>query len=476
MGNVLIIDDDLKIREALTRVVQRLGHSSESASTLEEGVRRAGMGGVDVVFLDVRMPDGNGLDAIPSIRRGPSSPEVIVITGWGDPDGAERAMRQGAWDYIEKPPTVKTMSAPLIRAMEYRTRGGGKEQAFSFRGICGLNPKRLESLELAAKAAVGDVNVLITGLTGTGKELFARAIHDNSPRRDKVFAVVDCAALPQTIVESVLFGNVKGAFTGADRQRDGLIVQAHGGTLFLDEVGDLPLDAQKAFLRVLQERRFRPVGGREEIPCDFRLVAATNKDLDKSAREGRFRADLLFRLQGIQIELPPLKDHPGDILEFASTFIKTCALESGLAEKEMSEEFAQALSLYPWPGNIRELKNAVQGALALAREDAALYPVHLPLLVRVHAARSKIGERAPDEDASGASREASGLRSLDGGLSGLAVLPELKAFRDAREAEYLKELIGRTGADVSAMTGVSGLSRSRLYALLKKHGLGVPRH
>lgn len=466
MGKVLIIDDDQKIRDALTRVVDRLGHASESASTLEQGVKRASQGGVDVVFLDVRMPDGNGLDAIAAIKRAPSAPEVIVITGWGDPDGAERAMRQGAWDYIEKPPSVRTMSAPLVRAMEYRSRESGQAGPFAFKGILGRNPKRKACLELAAKAAVGDVNVLITGQTGTGKELFARAIHENSPRRSKVFAVVDCAALPQTIVESVLFGNVKGAFTGADRQREGLIVQAHGGTLFLDEVGELPLDAQKAFLRVLQERRVRPVGGREEVPCDFRLVAATNKDLDKSAREGRFRSDLLFRLQGIHIDLPPLKEHPEDILEFAAHGVKAFSREAGEAEKEMSEEFALALSAYPWPGNIRELKNAVQGALALASGDPALYPVHLPLLVRVHAARSKIGEKGAGSWAPGADAPPAPEKAL----------PELKDFRDARETEYLKELLSRHGADVSTLVEVSGLSRSRLYALLKKYGLSIPRY
>jgi len=475
VGNVLIIDDDQKIRDALTRVVDRLGHASESASTLEEGVKRALLGGVDVVFLDVRMPDGNGLDAIAAIKRGPSSPEVIVITGWGDPDGAERAMRQGAWDYIEKPPSVRTMSAPLVRAMEYRNRAGGQAAPFEFSGIAGRNPKRRECLELAAKAAVDGVNVLITGQTGAGKELFARAIHENSPRRDKAFVVVDCAALPQTIVESVLFGNVKGAFTGADRQREGLIVQAHGGTLFLDEVGELPLDAQKAFLRVLQERRVRPVGGREEIPCDFRLVAATNKDLDKSAREGRFRPDLLFRLQGIHIDLPPLKDHPEDILEFAGRLIKDFSREAGEPEKEMSEEFALALSAYPWPGNIRELKNAVQGALALARGDAVLYPVHLPLLVRVHAARSKVGGKGAGTETPEA-QGMTGIPNEDVSPAQDKALPGLKDYRDARETEYLKELVSRHGSDIGALVQVSGLSRSRLYALLKKHGLGIPRY
>lgn len=472
MGNVLIIDDDPQIRDALARVVGRLGHTPTQASTLADGLRQAAAADVDVVFLDVRMPDGNGLDAISDIRRTPSGPEIIVITGWGDPDGAERAMRQGAWDYIEKPPTVKTMTAPLVSAMEHRRRGraGDSAAAFRFPGILGGNPRRAQCIEQAAKAAASDVNVLLTGATGSGKELFARAIHDSSPRRGGAFVVVDCAALPASIVESVLFGSEKGVYTGADRKREGLLLRAHDGTLFLDEVAEMPLSVQKAFLRVLQERRVRPVGGLEEAPCHFRLVAATNQDLEAMARDGLFREDLLFRLQGIGIELPPLAGHPRDILDFAAHFADAAAKRQGLPPRPLSEEFSRALLAYSWPGNVRELKNTMEGALALAALDEALLPVHLPLHIRVMAARNRVVGRFADAEAAEAAGAASGGWQLSS-----VPLPRFREFRDSREAQYLREIVTRHGGDIGRMLDVSGLSRSRLYALLKKHGIAANR-
>ena len=466
MGKVLIIDDDQTIRDALARVVDRLGHDSIMASTLSEGMRRASREAVDVVFLDVRMPDGNGLDVIADLRRASSRPEVIVITGWGDPDGAERAMRQGAWDYIEKPPTVKTMTAPLVSAMEHRRRDrASAKAAFRFPGIVGGNPRRAACLEAAARAAVSDVNVLLTGATGAGKELFARAIHDSSPRSAAAFVVVDCAALPASIVESVLFGSEKGVYTGADRRREGVLLRAHGGTLFLDEVAEMPLSVQKAFLRVLQERRMRPVGGLEETPCRFRLVAATNQDLPAMARQGLFREDLLFRLQGVGIELPHLAGHPDDVLVFAAHFAEEAVKRRGLPPKPLSDDFARALLAYPWPGNVRELKNTLEGCLALAETDNALLPVHLPLHIRVLAARNRVVGRAGDSPSPPPPAE----------LPAVEPLPRFRVYRDGREASYLRELVARHSGDVGRMLDVSGLSRSRFYALLKKHGIPAGR-
>ena len=275
MANVLIIDDDRAMCDMLSGRMRDMGHNATYALTLKAGLKQAFSESFDVVFLDVGMPDGNGLEALPKIRETPSSPEVIIITGAGSPDGAELAIKNGAWDYIEKPLSISAMSLPLIRALQYRedTRTLGSPVALDREGIVGNSPPMKACFDLMAQASASDANVLITGETGTGKELFAAAIHKNSPRAEKSFVVVDCATLPETLVESMLFGHEKGAFTGADKAKDGLIKQADGGTLFLDEVGELPLSVQKAFLRVLQERRFRPLGGKREIESDFRLVS-----------------------------------------------------------------------------------------------------------------------------------------------------------------------------------------------------------
>ncbi len=485
MGNVLIIDDDQKIGAALSRVVSRLGHQATAVNTLAEGRRQADRGGYDIVFLDVRMPDGNGLDAIGDLQQTPSSPEIVVITGWGDPDGAELAMRRGAWDYIEKPPSLKTMSQTLSRALAYReSQASPTPWAFKWDGIPGENPKRIKCLHVAAKTAKSDANTLIIGETGTGKELLARAIHQNSQRAAHPFVVVDCASLPETIVESVLFGNVKGAFTGADRQRDGLILQAQDGTLFLDEIGELPLNVQKTFLRVLQERKVLPVGGSTERPCRFRLVAATNRDLDAMVETGQFRQDLLFRLRGTLIELPPLAEYKNDILLFANYYVRQFCERQGQSPKTFSEDFTAALLAYPWPGNIRELVNTLDGVVALAEESPVLYPVHLPIHIRVRVARSQVGERETD-DASESIHTNTG-RAITPTLDVTAqtatdlasTLPTLKTFRREQDTIYLKRLIDICQGDIKSALSFSGLSRSRLYALLKEHDmrLGSPEH
>ena len=277
-----------------------------------------------MILLDVGLPDGNGLDAIARIQKAESRPQIIIITASGDQNGAELAIRNGAWDYIQKPASVHDMALSIIRAIQYREERKGKRQGagaprlLKLDGIVGNCPKMKERFELVAQAADTETNVLITGETGTGKELFASAIHNNSLRAKKPFVVVDCSALPETLVESILFGHDKGAFTGAQKAREGLIKQADGGTLFLDEVGELPFPVQKAFLRVLQERRFRPVGTGAEISSDFRLIAATNRDLQKLVLEGVFRDDFLFRLRSFIIELPPLREREEDIAEITN--------------------------------------------------------------------------------------------------------------------------------------------------------------
>ncbi len=275
------------------------------ALSIREGLEKVSTGVFDVVFLDVWLPDGNGLEALPQIQQTSYQPEVFIVTGLGDADGAELAINSGAWAYIQKPLSMKNISLQLERALQFREEKTQAKSPVLLRreGIIG-NSKAIERcLSKVAYVARRDTNVLVTGETGTGKELFAKAIHDNSLRVRKKFVVVDCASLQKTLVGSMLFGHEKGAFTGAENSREGLIKQADGGTLVLDEIGELPLSVQTEFLRGLQEHRFRPLGSDKEIKSDFRLISTTNRNLKAMVKSRRFRQDLYFRLQTVSIEL-----------------------------------------------------------------------------------------------------------------------------------------------------------------------------
>jgi two-component system, NtrC family, response regulator len=324
MGKVLIIDDDRFNSKMLFDLISEMGHDAVCANTAEDGLKAALSHGFDVVFLDIQLPDGNGLMLLPDIHATPSAPEVIIITGYGSPDGAELAIKNGAWDFIEKPLIKRLIELPLVRALQYREAKKEKRSPLVLKreGIVGNSPTMEIYMEYIAQAAASDANVLIAGETGTGKELFARAIHNNSGRANMAFITVDCASLPPTIIESILFGHEKGTFTGADTSREGLIKQADSGTLFLDEVGDLSLSAQKSFLRVLQEHHFRPLGAKREVKSEFRLIAATNRDLNKMVQEGKFRDDLFFRLCAFTIDLPPLRERLSDIKELIFYYVK----------------------------------------------------------------------------------------------------------------------------------------------------------
>lgn len=462
MADILIIDDDKMLCQMLGRKVGYLGHRFAAAHLLADGIRLAAKGNFDLVFLDVRLPDGDGLKALPRIKSFPSNPEIIIITGEGDPDGAEVAVKTGAWDYVEKPFSTREITLQLTQALKYREEKRSQKSAVLIRheSIVGNSPNFDTCLELVAQSATSDANVLISGETGTGKELFARAIHENSSRAEGNFVVVDCAALPETLVESVLFGHAKGAFTGANEARSGLIREADGGTLFLDEVGELPTGMQKTFLRVLQEHRFRPIGGKEELSSNFRLIAATNRDLDKMCTDSRFRSDLLFRLRTVEINLPPLRDRSDDIEALTLHFISKICKRYGMGIKAFSPEFLEALQSYGWPGNIRELSNAIDGAICLAQNQPILYPTHLPTHVRVELARTSV-KGAPRQEAS----------SWKSAPSGDLSFPSLKTLIDDTEKTYFQSLMAATGGDVVKMCEISGLSRSRLYVRLKHHGL-----
>jgi len=467
MADILIIDDDELICDALASVVKRMGHNAFYSLTIRDGLEKASNKGFDVIFLDVRLPDGNGLTILPELRKTSSAPEVIIITAEGDPDGAELAIKSGAWDYLEKPASIDQMRLPLVRALQYREGKdiGNPAVALNLAGIVGDSRPMKKCLDLLAQAANSKANVLITGETGTGKELFARAVHNNSPYVNENFVVVDCAAIPASLVESSLFGYKKGAFTGADRAQDGLIKQADGGTLFLDEVGELPTPLQKAFLRVLQEHSFRPIGGEVELKSDFRIVAATNRDIEQMVQQGHFRKDLLYRLRAITIKLPPLREHAEDIKSLIVYYMTELCERYGVGIKGLSPDVMDILYSYDWPGNVRELVNALDSAIAAARFDDTLFIKHLPTHIRVQVARTSLKGQTPS------GQETKSYKPTSRSLSTMKEYREIILAEGERQ--YLRDLMSLTEGDIKEACIISGLGRARLYGLMKKYG--VPR-
>lgn len=334
---------------------------------------------------------------------------------------------------------------------------------YRFGDIVGVSRKHSECLRSMLEAASTDVSVLLCGETGTGKELFARAVHDNSSRAHNNFVAVDCTVLPESIVGSLLFGHETGSFTGADRTCEGLIRQAHRGTLFLDEVGELSPTLQKAFLRVLQERRFRPIGNTLEVDSDFRLVAATNRNLQQSVALGQFRQDLLYRMQSCLIELPPLRSRTDDIQPLAEYHVGRLCQRYAFCAKQLTPEFIQTLCLYPWPGNVRELINSLEQAVFTAQQETMLFAKHLPQHIRIQVAKSAIKAHRTSRDSRSTYTD--------------KVLPCLQDFRTGifrlAEKQYLASLVQYVGQNVSHACRLSGLSRSRLYTLLKKHQISL---
>lgn len=460
MANILIIDDDPTVSKLLCLLVHRIGHQAVWKATLQTGVAEAMTNTYDIVFLDVHLPDGNGLDALPNIRQTASNPVVIVLTAYGQTEGARVAVQYGAWDYIQKSDDISQIRFQIRRAIEYRQ---GRDVQPSpdcelYReGIIGDSAKMTACYDLLAQAADNDVNVHLTGETGVGKDIFARAIHRNSKRKNQPFVTIDCSVLHQNLKESDLFGYVKGAFTGADKNKQGLIALADGGVLFLDEVGDLSLADQRLFLRLLQEQRFRPLGGKKDRQSNFRLITATNKDIDRMAKKGCFRIDLFFRLRGMMIDLPPLRERDDDIKILAVHYIRKLCRRQGMEVKKISSDFIQALYNYKWPGNVRELIKALETALAAASDSPTLYPFHLPMHIRTCLVESEL-----DQCRTKSPHRFNQKKSYEN-------LPLLADLLETTEREYLQHLSNETGGDVDQIVHVSGLSRATLYRRLKKY-------
>ena len=480
MANILIIDDDQEICETLSSLGTRLAHHCQSAHSVSAGRFAVHQSAFDILFLDVRLPDGNGLDLLPELTVMADPPEIIILTGKGDPDGAELAIQGGAWDYILKPSSIKEISLTLGRALKYREEKKGRIETehLDRAKVVGSSPQMKACFRLMTQAARSDASVLIMGETGTGKELCARTIHDNSSRSGGKFVCVDCASLTESLVESTLFGHRRGAFTGAQDSRIGLVKLADHGTLFLDEIGEMPLSIQKVFLRVLQERTFRAVGDTQEQTSNFRLIAATNRDLDRMVENQEFRSDLLFRITTMRLLLPPLRQRPEDIQPLAGFKIVQLCTQYGMPNKVMDDDLLKILESYHWPGNIRELFNIIERAIIAAGSEKNLFAMHLPRQLRIQVAKEQIrrmtGSQVLYEDSGGEAND--DVRKIGQEIFQDIFdrqLPSLRVFKGTTEKIYLGELIRQCNSDLNRILTTSGLSRSHFYALLKKYGLSI---
>ena len=480
MARVLVVDDENLMRTMVEVACRRLGHEALCAATLAEG-RRLAATGVDVILLDMLLPDGNGLDAQQELAVLPDAPDIVVITGHGDGDAAEKALRGGVWDFLMKPVRVRDVEETLSHVLEARDRRRSRRGLELEPGqVAGSGPAMQAALAQLEQAAHSDVNVLLLGETGVGKELFARTLYRNSHRASRPFVAVDCASLPETLVESHLFGHARGAFTGAERASEGLLRAAHQGTLFLDEVGDLPQGIQGAFLRALELRRFRPVGEVREVESDFRLVAATNQDLEAMSEDGRFRKDLFYRLQGMTIVIPPLRRRLDEIPLLARQAVIRCCRRNGMEEKELSPLLLEMLDEYDWPGNVRELFHTLERACLAAEHAPLLLPAHLTTGLRVAVARSRAGQGRGAGDVPGG-REVCPPLVEAGARSGSApvlppmpeegqVFPSLRSWRHEAERHYVAQVRALCGDDARAAARMAGVSRGHWYELLKKYG------
>ncbi|HUH06038.1 MAG TPA: sigma-54 dependent transcriptional regulator [Kofleriaceae bacterium] len=377
LATVLVVEDDDAMRELLIEEMSDTGYRVLAAPNGRIGIEMVRSHPVDLVITDLRMPDLDGFDLIRDVKAAPGSPHIVMITAFGSIETAIKAVKLGAYDYITKPFEIEELVLVADKALGERTlrRQVARLQAeverqYRFDNIIARSEQMQEVLRLVTRIAASAASVLITGESGTGKELIARAIHYNSPRADQPFVAVNLAAVPETLIESELFGHVKGAFTDARADRVGLFAEANDGTIFLDEIGELAAPLQAKLLRVLQEHEVRPLGSTATQKIDVRVVAATNRDLEEMMTEGTFREDLYYRLNVIQIDLPPLRRRPDDILPLIEYFLETAAEKADRPRTmRVSQEAHRVLLSYPWPGNVRELQNCIERGLALCPGD-----------------------------------------------------------------------------------------------------------
>jgi two-component system response regulator AtoC len=446
---ILIADDDDALRESLELVLSAEGYEVLAAPDGASALALVESQAVDVALCDVRMPGMDGLELLPQLVRKLPGVPVILMSAYGSADLAVEAMRRGAYDYVAKPFQPAEVLLTLRKAREReRLRRANQllqrdvQRAVGDRPIVAASPAMIQVLELVERAAEYKATVLLQGESGTGKEVLARALHAQSPRRDEAFVAVNCAAIPEALLESELFGHAKGAFTGADRARRGLFAEADGGTLFLDEIGELPMALQAKLLRVLQEEEVRPVGESKARRVDVRVLAATARDLEVEVAAGRFREDLFYRLDVVRVKVPPLRERREDVPLLVDHFLGRTRQLLGKAVRSIDDDALDRLMSYAWPGNVRELENVLERAAILARSDRLTLADLPPNLQAVQADR-----RGPGRDLS------------------------LRRARRALEARLIVEALEATGGNRTHAARLLGISHRALLYKLKEYGL-----
>lgn len=451
-AKVLVVDDEVSIVEVLKGIFRRQGYRVKTAGSGEEALELLASEPFDLMLSDIRMSPIGGIELLRRAKELQTHLAVIMMTAYAAVETAVEAMRMGAFDYVCKPFKVDELLVTVERALSYEAVLEENEllketiespAEVHFGTLVGDHPLMQTVYRTIRKVAATDSTVLILGESGTGKELAARAIHDCSPRKSRPLVAINCAAMPETLLESELFGHVRGAFTGANRDKKGLFETADGGTLFLDEVGSIPMAMQSTLLRVLQEQKIRPVGGTRLIPVNVRIVAATNERLEDLIREGRFREDLYYRLSVIPIEMPALRDRPSDVPLLTRHILAGMARDEGVSYAVDAKVLA-SLEGYHWPGNVRELENVLKRAAALC-DNATITVDVLPEPLR------RLAPRSDDGDAGSATAPAPGT-----GVT-------LKAFLRDKERAYIKQVLEQHGGDKDAAAKALGVSLATLY-------------
>jgi DNA-binding NtrC family response regulator len=451
-GTILIVDDDEDAAALLRDLLRRCGLDVTAVSSGRQCLEQLRSHPADVVVTDVQMPGMSGTELCVTLRERHPDLLPIIVTGQGDLETAIAAIRAGAFDFLTKPLEIRAVEIAVSRAIEHlalkrevRRLRAEVHRDETIDGIAGDSPAIHKMVEMIQRVASSDASVLITGESGTGKELVARALHHLSPRRERPFVAVNCAAMPASLLESELFGHVHGAFTDARHDRKGLLMSAEGGTILLDEISEMPIEMQVKLLRVLQERMIRPVGSDQEVPFEVRVLTSTNRDLEAEVHEKRFREDLFYRINVVQIAVPSLRDRAGDILALAQHFINQIAVRSRKAVRGISVDAARLLKGYDWPGNVRELENCMARAVALCRLDE-ITADDLP--AKMQGRRSSRSSRiALTADAPG----------------GLLTMEEM-------ERHYIRRVLHAVAGNKSHAARVLGLDRRSLYRRLAAWG------